>query len=229
MVDGDDARAGTLLALYSKRSWPFLAQALQDLQHDDGQRMRRAADQFYGRNPDGSYQPLNDRYFTITAVDQDYPHDVGTYLRAGRQSWDEHPHFWWNNGYLELNYGLYPPRRSDVFHGPFRVPRAASTPLVVATTYDPATPYGGALNLVRDLGNARLLTMSGDGHTAYGGNSACVDSAVEAYVNDGALPLHGAQCQQDVGFSAPQPQSLAAAAAVGGGVRAHVRPSDPLR
>ena len=49
------------------------------------------------------------------------------------------------------------------------------TPLVVATTYDPATPYRGAKNLVRDLGNARLLTQRGDGHTAYPGNSACID------------------------------------------------------
>jgi hypothetical protein len=39
--------------------------------------------------------------------------------------------------------------------------------LVVATTYDPATPYRGAKNLIRDLGNARLLTQRGDGHTAY--------------------------------------------------------------
>ena len=43
---------------------------------------------------------------------------------------------------------------------------------MVATTYDPATPYRGAKSLVRDLGNARLLTMRGDGHTAYRGNSA---------------------------------------------------------
>jgi hypothetical protein len=50
----------------------------------------------------------------------------------------------------------------------------------VATTYDPATPYRGAKNLVRDPGNARLLTQRGDGHTAYPGNSACIDAAVEA-------------------------------------------------
>jgi TAP-like protein len=50
--------------------------------------------------------------------------------------------------------------------------------------YDPATPYRGAKSLVRDLGTARLLTMRGDGHTAYPGNSpTCIDPAVEAYVN----------------------------------------------
>ena len=71
---------------------------------------------------------------------------------------------------------------------------------MVATTYDPATPYRGALRLVRDLGNARLITMRGDGHTAYGGESACIDAAVEAYVNTLTLPAEGTSCTQDTPF-----------------------------
>jgi pimeloyl-ACP methyl ester carboxylesterase len=216
-VDGDDVRVVTQLVLYNKRNWPFLAQALVDLQHGDGERMRAAADQGYGRKADGSYEPFVDRYFTITVLEQDYRRDVGTYLRAGKRSWEEHKHFWWNNGYLELNYGLYPTPPNDVFRGPYRVRASSPTPLLVATTYDPATPYGGALNLVRDLANTRLLTMLGDGRTAYPGNSACVDTAVDAYINDGTLPLAGTECAQDVGFPAPapQPQPLAAAQCTG--------------
>jgi hypothetical protein len=83
------------------------------------------------------------------------------------------------------------------------VPGSAQTPLVVATTYDPATPYRGALRLVRDPRSARLITMRGDGHTAYGGESACIDSAVERYVNTPALPAPGTKCHQDTGFEAP--------------------------
>ncbi|MEY2441879.1 MAG: hypothetical protein QOJ46_1305 [bacterium] len=230
-VDGDDARAVTLQALYSKASWGFLAQALVDLQHGDGERMQRAADQFYGRNADGSFTPFYDRYFAITALEQDYPRDIGTYLRAGQRSWDEHEHFWWNDGYLQLNYGLYPVRPVDIFRGPFAVRRSSPPPLVVATTYDPATPYRGARNLVRELGNARLLTMRGDGHTAYGGKSACVDAAVNAYVDEGTLPPAGTQCPQDTGFGAPQPQAQAQASRAMAGVDAtgHVRLSSPLR
>jgi pimeloyl-ACP methyl ester carboxylesterase len=233
-VDGDVARVGTVQALYNKASWPFLAQALVDLQHGDGERIQRAADLFYGRNADGSFSPFYDRYFTITALEQDYPRDVGTYLRAGQRSWDEHEHFWWNDGYLQLNYGLYPVRPVDVFRGPFGVRRSSPAPLVVATTYDPATPYRGARNLVRELGNARLLTMRGDGHTAYGGTSACIDAAVDAYVDDGTLPPVGTQCPQDTGFSAPQPQPQpqAQTSRAMAGVDAagpHVRLSSPLR
>ncbi|MDX6719172.1 MAG: hypothetical protein QOJ63_1426 [Solirubrobacteraceae bacterium] len=227
-VDGDDARIGTVQALYSKTSWPFLAQALVDLRNGDGERMQRAADLFYGRNPDGSFSPFNDRYFAITALEQDYPHDVRTFLRAGQRSWDEHEHFWWNNGYLELNYGLYPVHPADVFRGPFGVRRSSPTPLVVATTYDPATPYRGAQNLVRELGNARLLTMRGDGHTAYGGISACVDAAVDAYVDDGTLPPAGTKCPQDLGFAAPQAQASRERAGVDASPP-RVRPFGPLR
>jgi hypothetical protein len=88
---------------------------------------------------------------------------VKTYVAAGQRSWDQHEHFWWNNGYAELNYGLYPVHDKDAFDGPFKVPGSTVTPLVIGTTYDPATPYRGAKNLVRTLGNARLLTMRGDG------------------------------------------------------------------
>jgi pimeloyl-ACP methyl ester carboxylesterase len=227
-VNGDEARVGTLLALYNKANWSFLAQALVDLQHGNGDRMQRAADTLYNRRADGSYDPFLDRYFTIGALEQDYPRDISTYLKAGERSFDEHEHFWWNNGYLELNYGLYPVRSRDVFDGPFRVPRSSPTPLVVATTYDPATPYDGARNLVRDLKNARLLTMHGDGHTAYRGMSACIDSAVEAYINDGILPPPDAQCQQDVAFAAPQRQKLAPAPAPGV-IQPEAGPSAPLR
>jgi pimeloyl-ACP methyl ester carboxylesterase len=211
VVDGDDARAGTALALYGKASWPVLAQALADLQRGDGELMRAEADLFYGRLADGSYDPLLDRYFAIGALDQDYPADVDAYVRAGQRSWDQHEHFWWNNGYVELDYGLYPVASDDVFRGPFRASAASPTPLVVATTYDPATPYRGALNLVRDLANARLLTMRGDNHTAYGGESACIDAAVEAYVEDGTLPPAGRECPQDTGFAAPQTRGAPAA------------------
>lgn len=223
VLDGDDARAGTLLTLYSKASWSFLGLALAELDRGDGSLMRFAADLFYQRNADGSYAPGVDRYFTIGALEQDYPRDVGTYLRAGRRSWEEHEHFWWNNGYLELNYGLYPVRSDDAFSGPFRIAPSAPTPLVVATTYDPATPYRGAQNLVRDLGNARLLTQRGDGHTAYGGSSACIDRAVEAYVEHVVLPPPGSSCAQDLGFERARSKALSPRAALDG-IRPHARP-----
>jgi hypothetical protein len=84
----------------------------------------------------------------------------------------------------------------------------------VATTNDPATPYPGALNLVRELGNARLLTMEGDNHAAYGANSPCINGAEEAYLIGGTLPPQGTVCQQQVPFGAPRPVPAGASSAL---------------
>ena len=65
----------------------------------------------------------------------------------------------------------------------------AATPnkvLVLGNVHDPATPYQGAKNLARDLGNAELLTWDGEGHTSYQEGSDCVDK----YVDDYLLTLH---------------------------------------
>ena len=66
----------------------------------------------------------------------------------------------------------------NAFYGPFVASPRAPTVLVVGTTYDPATPYRAAVRMTAEMGNATLLTMQGDGHTAYGGRSGCIDLAV---------------------------------------------------
>jgi pimeloyl-ACP methyl ester carboxylesterase len=206
-VGGDDLIAGAVLAMYAKQLWPFLVQALQEAHNGDGTTFRLLADFFYGRNSDGTYSPGGDRYFLITAADQAYEyvhghHNQGAdlYFNAGNHSWGLFTHAWWNTGYTELNYGLYNPHSNDVYRGPFRASNSSPTVLEVATTYDPATPYRGALRTAAQLGNDRLLTMRGDGHTAYGGNSACIDDFVNAYIETLALPPAGTVCNQEVPF-----------------------------
>ena len=227
-VTGDDILNATVSDIYAKQYWGELASFLAAAAHGDGTGIRQLVDDTYGRQDDGSFDPGTDRYFTIGAIEQRYPHDVGTYLRAGSRSWKEHDHVWWNNGYVELYYGLWPIHDKDAFGGPFTIPGSAHTPLVVATTYDPATPYRGAKSLVHDLGNARLITMRGDGHTAYSGNSPCIDDAVETYMSTGTLPAAGTVCTQDVPFTAPEPapaaRSLAAPSLVSLPRRPHMKP-----
>jgi pimeloyl-ACP methyl ester carboxylesterase len=221
-VDGDDLNAMSVVATYAKQNWPILALALAlaSPPFNDGTLVRAIVDEvFYGRNPDtGEYDPGSDRFVAIFAAEAHWPRDIGTYLHEGDQAFGMFDHFYSNHGYSELNFGVWPVRARDSYDGPFRVRASAPTPLVVATTYDPATPYRGALKLVRELGNARLLTMRGDGHTAYGGNSACIDAAVNAYLIDLALPAPGTTCRQQVPFeqqaATAQAQSKAARKAI---------------
>jgi pimeloyl-ACP methyl ester carboxylesterase len=197
-VDGDDLRAATYLALYNKSGWPLLARGIASAQAGDGTPARVAADQFYFRLGDGSYDPLNDRYFTINAAEQRYPRKLATYIWAGKSSWKRNPHFFFNHGYTELPYALWPARDRDAFGGPFHLPPSAATPLVVATTGDPVTPYRGAKRLIADLGNARLLTMRGEGHTAYGnGSPDCIDKAIDSYLITATPPAPGTSCRQE--------------------------------
>lgn len=69
--------------------------------------------------------------------------------------------------------------------------------------------------MAAELGNATLLTMQGDGHTAYGGRSACIDAAVDAYLEEGTLPAPDARCSQDTPFQALElpPEAAASGAA----------------
>jgi len=203
-VDGDDILAAATLATYAKQFWPLLAEGLHDARGGDATLLRLLSDAFYGRNDDGTYDPGGDRYFLITAADQRYERGVQPYLDAGDESWGLFDYTWWNAGYVELNYGLYNPHPDSVYRGPFRAARSAPTMLEVATKYDPATPYRGALRTEAQLGNVRLLTMRGDGHTAYGGNSACIDAAVNTYIETLALPAEGTVCRQHVPFVPPE-------------------------
>jgi pimeloyl-ACP methyl ester carboxylesterase len=206
-VNGDDVIAASVIPLYAKQLWPLLAQALSAAQAGDGSPIRQLTDElFYGRDPDtGQYDPGSDRYFTIGATEQRYTRNLARYFDQGDRVWGLFDHDYWNAGYTELNYGLWPVHDKDAYYGPFQIGHSSETPLVVATTYDPATPYHGALRLVRDLGNARLLTMRGDGHTAYGnGSPDCIDTAIEHYVNMLALPPRGTSCRQNIPFEQPQ-------------------------
>ena len=216
-VTGDDSRLATSSLLYSKQSWGPLAQFLAQAQQGDASTFRAFVDlNNYGRNVDGTFSPSTDRYFTIGATEQEYPQgNIRTFLNRGAESWASFPHFWFNSGYAEIAYALWPAHDEDAYGGPFTIPASSPPPLVVATTYDPATPYPGAQQLVRELGNARLLTMDGDGHTAYGGKSACVDTAAQNYLFTGALPARGTVCPQQTPFAAPQPAPAGGAASVG--------------
>jgi hypothetical protein len=161
-----------------------------------GESLRVLADGFYGRRPDGTYRPSLDQFFAVSAVDQRNPSGLEPYLRAGAWAWHAFHHSHFLGGYTEHAWGANPVRPRGVFRGPFRAPPTAPTVLVVGTTYDPATPYEDAQRLTRQLGNARLLTMDGDGHGAYGGESECIDRSVNAYLLRGVVPEPGRRCRQ---------------------------------
>jgi pimeloyl-ACP methyl ester carboxylesterase len=78
---------------------------------------------------------------------------------------------------------------------PHRIEAKGAAPiLVVGTTRDPATPYPWAQSLASQLSSGTLHTYVGDGHTAYGRGSDCIDSAINRYLIEGTPPAEGKRC-----------------------------------
>ena len=77
-----------------------------------------------GYDPDsGTFDPGTDRYFLIGAVEQKYSDpNLQRYFRLGKASYDSFDHFWFNSGYVELNYGIFPVKGNGIYSGPFTVP-----------------------------------------------------------------------------------------------------------
>jgi hypothetical protein len=91
---------------------------------------------------------------------------------------------------------FWPAVDEDRYTGPYTA--VTSTPLLVAsTTFDPATPYSGALAVRALAPDSRLVTVEGWGHTIFG-LSVCGDAVVTEYLVNQALPATDVTCQQDV-------------------------------
>ncbi|CAK7567185.1 MAG: hypothetical protein SEPTF4163_005147 [Sporothrix epigloea] len=81
------------------------------------------------------------------------------------------------------------PQPTGVFRGPLNASLAHPI-LIVAETYDPATPLANGYRLLAEMGqrNARLLVHHGYGHASYPDPSECTEAILLAYVRDGVLP-----------------------------------------
>jgi pimeloyl-ACP methyl ester carboxylesterase len=192
-VDGDDLLAATYGALTQKFYWPTLSDALVAAQAGDGGPLKAGTDAFYAN--------ITDPYPAISALDARWPARPAPYLRANRRAKRTLPHFWWQAGSVGLPMGLWPVHAEDAFFGRMRNSERAPTALVVGTTHDPSTPYAWARRMTSELGNARLLTMRGDGHTAsFNDNTPCIDDAVLVYLERLTLPAEHATCTQEVPF-----------------------------
>ena len=185
------ALTGVLQALYSKSEWPALGQALIDAKQNDAGGLVKLADQ-YNERFGGQYANAIDANAAISCNDSK-PGPTDAMIRATTASWVQRfPMFGlWSAASLFQCQNWQPRRTIPPLP---TAPSAAHTVLVIGNKHDPATPYKGAQDLTKTLGNAELLTWDGEGHTSYLQGSSCIDDYVDKYLVDGTLPPPNKTC-----------------------------------
>ena len=184
---------GVIVPLYSRTSWPYLTQALQQALSGQGDTLLALADLYTERKADGHY-PNNSLEVQSAVNCLDHPeHESLQQIEAGRQEFvAKAPVFgpaamWWP--YACSNWPVKPTEKQPDFSA-----KGAPPILVVGTTRDPATPYQQAVNLAKELDSGVLLSRNGDGHTAYHSGNSCIDQAIDTYLTSGTPPADGKRC-----------------------------------
>ncbi|MEU7578735.1 alpha/beta hydrolase [Streptomyces sp. NPDC041068] len=188
------ATTGVIAAMYDEGAWPQLRDALTSAIKDkDGAGLLSLSDSYYERDGDGSYANLMFANAAVNCLDLPpaftSPDEVEKALPEFEKA---SPVFGEGLAWSSLNCAYWPVEATG---GPHRIEAEGAAPIVVVgTTRDPATPYRWAKALASQLSSGRLLTYEGDGHTAYGRGSECVDSTINAYLLKGTAPEDGKRC-----------------------------------
>jgi len=177
---------GTASAMYdSNTGWPKLGKAIAQAQKGYGDKFLELADEYTGRQPDGSY-PNNefDSGAVIDCLDVDEPRTTAQIKRDAKSFAEQAPLF---GPYLAYG-GLtckYFGQSQEVTIAPTKTTNPI---IVIGTTGDPATPYEWAQGLNKLLTNSALVSLTGEGHTGQGQGSACIDDQIDDFYLAGKLP-----------------------------------------
>lgn len=183
------ALSAVLEAMYSDQYWDVLAQALADADQGDGRGLLDLFDQYFRREPDGTYGNGIEAFLNITCADdpvRNTPEQADAEAvslskiapRSSPGTIGDYTCVFWPEA-------LDP--KMDV-SAPTLVPI-----LVVGTTGDPATPLEGSRSMAQTLGNALLLVVNAEQHLGYGANG-CATQVISDYLRKLELPENEAVC-----------------------------------
>jgi pimeloyl-ACP methyl ester carboxylesterase len=177
---------GTASAMYeSATGWPKLRKAIKEAQNGYGDKFLKLADEYTGRQSDGSY-PNNefDSGAVIDCLDVDEPRTVAQIKRDAEAYAQQAPLFGPYLAYGGLTCKYFNQSKKVTI-----APTTTTNPIVViGTTGDPATPYEWAQGLNKLLINSVLVSLTGEGHTGQGQGNACIDDQIDDFYLTGILP-----------------------------------------
>ncbi|ARP74171.1 alpha/beta hydrolase [Streptomyces pluripotens] len=188
------ATTGVIAAMYDEGAWEQLRESLSSaMRENDGAGLLALSDSYYERGANGRYSNLMMANAAVNCLDLPPaftgPAQVEKALPEFKKA---SPVFGEALAWASLNCAYWPVKATGE---PHRIEAKGAAPIVVVgTTRDPATPYRWAQSLARQLSSGHLLTYIGDGHTAYGRGSTCIDTAINTYLLHGTPPTTGKRC-----------------------------------
>jgi len=188
------ATTGVIAAMYDEGSWAQLREALTSaMKEHDGAGLLVLSDSYYERDADGRYSNLMFANAAVNCLDLPSGFSSPEQVEKALPSFEKaSPVFGEGLAWASLNCAYWPVKPTGA---PHRIVAKGAAPIVVVgTTRDPATPYHWAQSLSHQLASGRLLTYEGDGHTAYGRGSDCIDSAIDTFLLRGMPPAKGKRC-----------------------------------
>ncbi|KAI1206622.1 Alpha/Beta hydrolase protein [Annulohypoxylon truncatum] len=187
-------------ALYNANSWPALAQMLYELEAGNS----TLATAFLDRSEweydptlpsPPSPKPSTDELgsLVICADSYDAPLPPGG-LVWWQSLWANMTTQAWISGNSRFfnvfpcrHFNTYWPQPAEVYRGDLNH-TLKSPVLLIAETYDPATPLRNGRRLLNEMGkNARLIVHHGYGHSSRD-KSTCTDNVAKAYILNGTVP-----------------------------------------
>ena len=198
VLDSATVGTGVAMSLYSADFWPYLTDLFNGIKTGDADPVFFLADYYNGREDGGSFSDNSvEVYQATTCVDNDWTADSASTLERLEEISEAAPTI---GPYITLDdYAVL-----DVLCTNWPYPAAefpeeydaegAAPILVIGTTNDPATPYIWSQALAKQLSSGVLITVEGDGHTAYNGENDCVNQVVDAYFLDGTVPEDDPEC-----------------------------------
>ena len=186
---------GIDMALYSNDYWKYLTSAFTSAFKGDGTTLQRLADFYNDRNSDGTYASnQTEANVAINCLDARESAKPADMKAQNKKILAASPVFgrYWQYGGLACAFWKYPAVKALKSYAA----KGSAKIMVLGTTGDPATPYQQAVSLAHKiLANGFLVTYQGEGHTAYGRGSSCIDNAVDDFFVNGTVPAKELVCK----------------------------------
>ena len=161
-------------ALFFTSQWPGLAATLEATWHASAQptaaspsasRMAYPPPAPFGSGlPATGGYPGKEQTFAIYCADSPNPRHPANYAAEAAFGYARSGAFGPLVAWRDEACATWPATDAHGYYGPWNH-WTLHPILVVGTTYDPSTPYAGAVGATHELARARLLTVSGYGHT----------------------------------------------------------------